>query len=96
MRQRDHQADHVLRAYRYQLLHALQEWIDLRPDEELLLEIDEDHAVVSEQRAENTQVKFSSAAAGVKAISLRSPGVVQAIERYWDQSERWRRSTPKP
>jgi hypothetical protein len=87
LRQRDHQADHVLRAYRYQLLHALLGWIDLRPDQELLLEIDEDHAVVSEQRAENTQIKFSAAAAGAKAISLRSPGVVQAIERYWDQSQ---------
>jgi hypothetical protein len=87
LRQRDHQADHVLRAYRYQLLHALQDWIDLRPDDELLLEIDEDHAVVSEQRAENTQIKFSATSGGARAISLRSAGVVQAVERYWDQSK---------
>lgn len=87
MQQRNHQADHVLRAYRYQLLHALLGWVDLRPDQELLLEIDEDHAVVSGQRAENTQIKFSAAAAGAKSISLRSPGVVQAIDRYWDQSQ---------
>ena len=86
MRQVDHQADHVLRAYRYQLLHALQEWIDLRPDQELLLEIDEDHATVSDLRSESTQVKFSAAAAGARSISLRSPGVVQAIQRFWYQS----------
>ena len=87
MRQRDHQADHVLRAYRYQLLHALQEWIDLRPDQELLLEIDDDHAVVTEDRSENTQVKFSGAAPVARSVSLRSPGVVQAISRYWEQSK---------
>ena len=74
MRQQDHhQAAHVLRAYRYQLLHALLEWIDLHPDHVLLLEIDEDHAVVSEQRADNTQIKFSAASAGARAVSLRTP-----------------------
>ncbi|MEZ5850424.1 MAG: ATP-binding protein [Hyphomicrobiaceae bacterium] len=60
--------------------------MDLRPDQELLLEIDEDHAVVSGQRADNTQIKFSDAAQGARAVSLRSAGVVQAIARYWDQS----------
>ncbi len=87
MQQRHHQADHVLRAYRYQLLHALQEWIDLRSGQLLLLEIDEDHAVESDARAENTQIKFSDAAAGARAVSLRTPGVVEAIERYWRQSQ---------
>lgn len=94
MRQRDYQADHVLRAYRYQLLHALQEWIDLRTGQELLLEIDEDHAIVSPERADNTQVKFSDAAHGARSVSLRSTGVVQAIERYWDQSRQGR--DPRP
>lgn len=87
MQQRQtHQADHVLRAYRYQLLHALQGWLELRADQELLLEIDEDHAIVSETRSEQTQVKFSDAAQGARPLSLRSSGVVQAIERYWAQS----------
>ena len=94
MGQRDHQADHVLRAYRYQLLHALQEWIDLRPEQELLLEIDEGHATVSRERADNTQIKFSDAANGARAVSLRSSGVVEAIERYWDQSRQG--SDPRP
>lgn len=87
MRQRVHQADHVLRGFRYQLLHALQVWIDLRPDQELLLEIDEDHAVVSAQRADSTQIKFSDAVGGSRAISLRSSAVIQAIERYWHRSQ---------
>ena len=86
LRREVNQADHVLRAYRYQLLHALQEWLDLGPDEELLLEIDEDHAVVSDRRADNTQIKFSDAAQGARAVSLRSAGIVNAIGRYWDQS----------
>lgn len=94
MAQRDHQADHVLRAYRYQLLHALQEWIDLQPGQELLLEIDEDHAVLSDDRADNTQVKFSDSAAGPRALSLRSPGIVQAIERYWHQSQEGKDARP--
>lgn len=94
MAQRDHQADHVLRAYRYQLLHALQEWIDLQPDQVLLLEIDEDHAVVSDDRADNTQVKFSDGAAGARPLSLRSTGIVQAIERYWHQSQEGKDTRP--
>lgn len=61
--------------------------MDLRPGQVLLLEIDEDHAVVSDTRADNTQIKFSDGAAGPRAISLRSPGVVQAILRYWAQSQ---------
>jgi len=76
------------------VLHALQEWIDLRPDQELPLEIDEDHAVVSSERADNTQIKFSDAAHGARAVSLRSSGVIEAIERYWDQSRQG--SDPRP
>lgn len=67
-------------------MHALQGWIDLRPDLELLLEIDEDHAIVSPGRADKTQIKFSDAVHGARGVVLRSSGVMQAIERYWDQS----------
>ena len=96
MRQRGHQADHVLRAYRYQLLHALQEWIDLRPEQELLLEIDEDHAIVSGERADNIQIKFSDAAQEARAVSLRSSGVVQAIGRLLGSISTRRRSAAEP
>lgn len=60
--------------------------VEGRVEQELLLEIDEDHATVSRERADNTQIKFSDAANGARAVSLRSPGVVEAIERYWHQS----------
>lgn len=86
MRHQSDQADHVLRAYRYQLLHALQDWLDLGLDEVLLVEINEDHAVVSPQGEEATQIKFSSATPNPAPISLRSDGVVQALARFWDKS----------
>lgn len=86
MQDHSDQADHVLRAYRYQLLHALQDWLDLALDETLLVEINEDHAVHSPQREEATQVKFSSAAPDPTPITLRSEGVVRTLVRFWETS----------
>jgi hypothetical protein len=72
-------------------LHALQEWIDLGHDQVLLLEIDEDYAVVTGERSEgerseSTQVKFSGEVPVARSISLRSLDVIEAIGRYWERS----------
>ncbi len=77
-----HQADHVLRAFRYQLLQSVQAWLDLRGNEELLLEVSEDFSIVSEERSEDVQVKHSATSAGPKPVSLRSTGVREALIRY--------------
>ncbi len=81
-----HQAHHVLRAFRYQLLQSVQAWLELRENEELLLEVSEDFTRVSLERSEDVQVKHSATPAGPKPVSLRSPGVGDAIMRFWDRS----------
>ena len=81
-----HQAHHVLRAFRYQLLQSVQAWIDLRGSEELLLEVSEDFSIVSQEGSEDVQVKHSATSAGPKPVSLRSAGVREAITRYWARS----------
>ncbi|MEQ1718439.1 MAG: hypothetical protein ABL907_21055 [Hyphomicrobium sp.] len=50
-------------------------------DEALLVETIEDHAVVSPLGEEATQVQFSSSSPNPALISLRSPGIIQAIVR---------------
>ena len=81
-----HQAHHVLRAFRYQLLQSVQAWLDLRGKEELLLEVSEDFSIVSPERSEDVQVKHSATSTGPARVSLRSPGVQTAIRRYWVRS----------
>lgn len=81
-----HQAHHVLRAFRYQLLQSVQAWLDLRENEELLLEVSEDFTRISQEGPEDVQVKHSATPAGPRPVSLRSPGIGDAIKRYWKRS----------
>ena len=81
-----HQAHHVLRAFRYQLLQSVQAWLDLRGSEVLLLEVSEDFSIVSQEGSEDVQVKHSATSAGPKPVSLRSAGVREAVIRYWARS----------
>jgi tetratricopeptide (TPR) repeat protein len=81
-----HQANHVLRAFRYQLLQSLQAWLDLRNDEELWLELNEDFSVISSDRSDDVQVKHSETISGPSSVTLRTPGVRDAILRYWARS----------
>jgi hypothetical protein len=81
-----HQANHVLRAFRYQLLQSLQAWLDLRNDEELWLELNEDFSVISPDRSDDVQVKHSETPSGPASVTLRTPGVRDAILRYWARS----------
>jgi hypothetical protein len=80
------QADHVLAAFRYQLLRSLDAWLGLRADEVLWLEIEEDFSVVSADAATHIQVKHSVAAAGPKPRSLHSSDVCDVLRRYWVRS----------
>jgi hypothetical protein len=48
------QAWYVLRGYRYQLLLSLDAWLELRADEVLLLETEEDFSVESATGAVDT------------------------------------------
>lgn len=80
------QADHVLAAFRYQLLQSLDAWLSLRANEVLWLEIEEDFSVVSADTATHIQVKHSEAAAGPKPRSLHSSDVRDALSRYWVRS----------
>jgi hypothetical protein len=89
-----HQADHVLRAFRYQLLQSLDAWLSLDPAEVLWLETEEDFSVFAENKSIDYQVKSSVAAAGPARHSLRSDNVQAALSRYWDRSDAGR--DPKP
>lgn len=81
-----HQANHLFRAVRYQLLQTVDAWLDLQPDQQLLLEVDEDFSVASSVRSENYQIKHSMTVDGPKPVSLRSAGIRTALLRYWTQS----------
>src|SRR5688572_26899307 len=80
-------ADHVVRAFRYQLLLSIGYWMDLRDDEELWLECGEDLRVTSESQVLDVQVKHSETAQGPSSISLRTAGLRTSILRYWERSD---------
>ena len=80
------QAWHVLLAFRYQLLQALDAWLRLQVGETLWLEVDEDFSVESQFLWTATQVKNSAAARGPTPHSLRSDGVKTALNRHWARS----------
>jgi hypothetical protein len=79
------QATEALRGYWYQILQTIYEWLDLREGDRLYLEGAEDFDRISESEAIATQVKHSDTTA---TITLRSPGVVSAIDSYWSLRER--------
>jgi len=83
-----HQADHVLRAFRYQLLQSLDAWLRLSPGEVLWLETEEDFSVLRhDDQSTDFQVKSSIAATGPARHSLQSENVQAAISRYWERSD---------
>ena len=85
-RRNPHQAAHVVRAFRYQLLQSVQAWLDLRENEVLRLEVSEDFSIVSQERSEDVQVKHSATKKGSTSVSLRSAGVRESVKRYWERS----------
>jgi predicted RNA-binding protein len=84
------QADHVLAAFRYQLLLSLDAWLSLRKDETLWLEIEEDFSIVSDTNATHIQVKRSAAKLGPRPRSLQSSDVRAALSRFWVRSDQGR------
>src|SRR5262245_45158630 len=89
-----HQADHVLRAFRYQLLQSLDTWLALAPGEVLSLEAEEDFSVLTEDKSIDFQVKSSVAARGPARHSLNSDNVRVALQSYWDRSDEGRDPMP--
>jgi hypothetical protein len=80
------QADHILAAFRYQLLHSLDAWVNLRQGEVLWLEIEEDYSVIRPGGTTDVQVKRSAAAAGPTPRSLNSADVRDVLDRFWSRS----------
>ncbi len=74
------QAVASLRGYAYQVWAAALAWVDLRGDEVLLLEVAEDFAVLSTNALALSQSKDT---AGSGSVTLRTRGVVDAINSFW-------------
>src|SRR5438046_2396772 len=68
------------RGYNYQILHSVLAWLQLREGEVLYLEGAEDLDRVGLDEASLTQVKDT---AGSGSITLRTPGVIQAMNHFW-------------
>lgn len=73
------QADDKLRGYVYQIWHSVDAWLDLTDSEVLYLEGAEDFDRVSDDTAMAVQVKDTQ-----RNITLRSQGVTDAINHYWE------------
>ncbi len=80
-------ASHALHGFRYQLLQTLGAWLNLRPNEELWIEVSEDYAVCSAHQYNAVQVKGSRAASGPTPYSLQSSDVRAALRRFWTRAE---------
>ena len=80
-----HQADAVIRAFRYQIDQSLLAWLELQPQEKLWLEVSEDFTRASPRTVIDVQVK-SSTARELPGYSLRSPEVQTTMRRYWQRS----------
>ncbi|WP_291821797.1 hypothetical protein [Bosea sp. (in: a-proteobacteria)] len=69
--------------FRHQLLQSVAAWLKLRSADELLLEIEEDFSISSDDGTTNVQVKNSQAAKGPRPYSLQSGEVRSALDRFW-------------
>lgn len=69
-----------IRGYAYQLWQSIYSWIQLSDDEQLYLEAAEDIDKLSTTEVETTQVKDTPKS----AITLRTKGVVEAINNFWE------------
>src|ERR1700730_10899196 len=79
-------AAHVVAGFRYQVLHSVAALMNLRRDEELLLEVSEDFTIVAPGTSTDVQVKNSQAAKGPRPFSLQSAEVASVLDRYWNAS----------
>lgn len=82
------QAVDAIRGYVYQIYQSVFAWITLRDGKLLVLETAEDFEVYANGAVETTQIKDT---AGSGTVTLRRPGVVDAINNYW----RYRQSNPE-
>ncbi|TIN79755.1 hypothetical protein [Mesorhizobium sp.] len=74
----------VIAGFRYQITNSVLALIELRADEELLLEISEDYSVSSDENQTDFQVKGSQAQAGPSRFSLQTAAVRDVLLRFWD------------
>lgn len=73
-----------LRGYAYQLYTSALAWIDLRPEEELYLEVAEDYAVTAKDALRAVQVKDT----GPSTVTINSEGIQEALNSFVDLVER--------
>lgn len=74
-----------MRGYSYQILCSLRTWVTLPSDHLLYLEGAEDFDVVAPDDTTTTQVKHSSR---MTRVTLRSPGIRQALDNFWSHCQR--------
>jgi hypothetical protein len=76
------QANASIAGYEYQLWHSVFAWLELGEGETLYLEGIEDFDIQTQPDLIATQVKHTS-----KRMSLRSPTVIETINRFWELSK---------
>jgi hypothetical protein len=67
-----------LRGYAYQLYSSALAWIELRPEEELYLEVSEDYAVAAEGALRAVQVKDT----GPSTVTINSEGIRDTLDSF--------------
>ena len=77
------QAIASLRGYAYQLYASGLAWLDLRPGQELYLEVAQDYAVATEDALRAVQVKDTAA-----NVTINSEGIRDALDAFVDLVER--------
>ena len=77
------QAVASLRGYAYQLYASGLAWLDLRPDQELYLEVAQDYAVATKEAVRGVQVKDTTANVTINSEDIRAAldGFVDLVER---------------
>src|SRR5690349_16377041 len=72
-----------LRGYAYQLFVSALAWLDLRPGQELYLEVAQDYAVATQQALRAVQVKDTAAKVTINSEEIRRTldGFVDLVER---------------
>ena len=74
-----------MRGYSYQILFSVRSWVTLPKNHLLYLEGAEDLDQMTPDTVTATQVKFTRTTA---TVTLRSPGVLQALNNFWSHRER--------
>src|ERR1700722_19196300 len=77
------QAVASLRGYAYQLYASGLAWLDLRPGQQLFLEVAQDYAVATQQALSAVQVKATTA-----KVTINSEDVREALDGFVDLVER--------